>query len=1182
MMLRFVILGSLLLFVGTAAAEEIRSPVCPVSFGSSPCTINTANSPSLLGDYESIYLDVSNGYDLTGSNFYYMAINNKNIETDLFSSRYNITSIDPSEAILTKELYKNQKNLQVYKGKELKLKYDYALEFADTGEHGTLFMLKKNDEVLEKGPVDRNKIFSYNIKVNGRDVEIFRTRLVGIFGDRAVIKDTFLRDTRVIKNGESPGDYEVKLKDQDGDGDIDIIYSLKNKILPLADNEITGVLDNFVNIRTYSAYVPFYESLETLYLTGKDDRYRIYSLNNNIKMPVSSFLNSPPDGSIIAAGIPAGINVKPGVTYKESNSIIDELRGDHTFYIYTRGDLSLAVTKQDLNWYNGPDALEIKLYSMANTLIKSITIPDDDNTGNNKNRGHLQNGILKNTLAEGTYKVTMTGGSDLLVRNVEINGGNMVVQNPFLAGILYTNPTEFRLYTKAVKGDRLNFSTYHREGRQIVNITSSSFKQSLNISAVNTQFSIDLPPSSELYQIEVPKGDLIINANGYFSFSTDSYFSTSSAKILPLQNSMGWLNKNKVDYVIIPSSNLFTGLYFFKPKNDKEFYVRSPKTPWADYTIDTWSAPNIFYFDPDKSNTWEYVIINTSGGTNVNKKNLKYVSVQSGGDIGYRGGLYKVLHETSAELVLSEKLADLDNKTLFINKEWQAGGKYTLTLRDVDTEGRFAVLELARSNKTLSRQIISKGSTMFYNNSFKGKDVIIFRGKLADVFHGATSFVKLKDIELYDEDRNTIRSGASSGRETASLSDINSDGHFDITVTPNSDFKIDNSTRKTLFNSYLDMVVESSGKFYLERKVISPVEVINSSNIVKSSGYTLAPYLPGNNIILTFSDSDITAIGINAYVPIDRVRVNIQELKNKPDNIIITPKNRLYKYFSISIAEGNMKNATVYFRVNRSWITSKNMDNASITLEALQDGVWEALPAYETGGDGRFAYYSANVNTFSQLFAISGSISSKKASPLPLAPALQQAPPVQDIKQGLLEEYRQSDIAGRRPSEQAVNKGHRKFSFSSVLIIFSLVSIVFSGIYMHRTEILRNSKIALYISKISFETFNSLLITFVILLLIDNIRDNSVTDHLNLNYLIFIVLIFGIISLYYDTKTNNVQSKAAKKEYIIIAGLGVIGLVIIWSKINYMGFISYPIAIIGGVLIMLLSLLMLENEDTQN
>ncbi len=56
------------------------------------------------------------------------------------------------------------------------------------------------------------------------------------------------------------------------------------------------------------------------------------------------------------------------------------------------------------------------------------------------------------------------------------------------------------------------------------------------------------------YKIEIPKGDIIINSNSYFSFSKDSYFTPQAIKILPLQDSIDWLKINKVDYIIIPNS----------------------------------------------------------------------------------------------------------------------------------------------------------------------------------------------------------------------------------------------------------------------------------------------------------------------------------------------------------------------------------------------------------------------------------------------------------------------------------------------------------------------------------------------------------------------------------------------------------------------------------------------------
>ncbi len=301
-------------------------------------------------------------------------------------------------------------------------------------------------------------------------------------------------------------------------------------------------------------YNPFYASLGTFNLTGEDGSVQIYSLNDNITTPISSFLSSPPEGSTIATDAPVEINNSPDVTYKESGSSVGELRGDHTFYIYTKGNLSLSVKKQDLNWYNGSDALDIKLYSSENKLIKNITIPDDGNTGNDRSAGYLQNGTLVALVDEGAYKVTMTGGSDLVIRDIELNNGNIVVQNPFLAGVVYTYATKLILHTGTAKGNRMAFMTYHPEALQTINVTNGNYTKSLNITTINNWYYIDLPSNHGLYQVEIPKGDIIINSDSYFSFLKDSYFLPQVVKILPLQESIDWLKINKVDYIIVPNN----------------------------------------------------------------------------------------------------------------------------------------------------------------------------------------------------------------------------------------------------------------------------------------------------------------------------------------------------------------------------------------------------------------------------------------------------------------------------------------------------------------------------------------------------------------------------------------------------------------------------------------------------
>jgi len=299
-------------------------------------------------------------------------------------------------------------------------------------------------------------------------------------------------------------------------------------------------------------YNPFYASLEAFNLTGENSRFRIYSPGNNLTMPVDSFLASPPAGSTVASGAPVRLNALPDINHNGYSSSMNELRGAHTFYVYTKGNVGLSVTKQDLNWYNGSDSLDIRVYLRADTLLKNITIPDDGNPGNNNSKGYLQNGTIEAALEQGVYKITLTGGDDTLIRSIKLSNGSIIVQNPFLAGILYTNTTKFNLYTRAVGGDRLGFVTYHAEGLQTINITNGNYTRSLGITAVNEWLYIDLPADKGLYKIEIPKGDILIKSRGYFSFSNDSYFDPPSVKILTLQNSMEWLKTNKVDYIIIP------------------------------------------------------------------------------------------------------------------------------------------------------------------------------------------------------------------------------------------------------------------------------------------------------------------------------------------------------------------------------------------------------------------------------------------------------------------------------------------------------------------------------------------------------------------------------------------------------------------------------------------------------
>lgn len=108
--------------------------------------------------------------------------------------------------------------------------------------------------------------------------------------------------------------------------------------------------------------------------------------------------------------------------------------------------------------------------------------------------------------------------------------------------------------------------------------------------------------------------------------------------------------------------------------------------------------------------------------------------------------------------------------------------------------------------------------------------------------------------------------------------------------------------------------------------------------------------------------------------------------------------------------------------------------------------------------------------------------------------------------------------------------------------------------------------------------FQGLLIAYLILLLIEQIWTGSVSVYLNLNYLLVVVIISGILDVFSEHK-EKIQQKINWKDYIFISLLGILGFLIIKFKTVELGWLSWLISIIAGILIVLLSILVLEEDE---
>ena len=129
-------------------------------------------------------------------------------------------------------------------------------------------------------------------------------------------------------------------------------------------------------------------------------------------------------------------------------------------------------------------------------------------------------------------------------------------------------------------------------------------------------------------------------------------------------------------------------------------------------------------------------------------------------------------------------------------------------------------------------------------------------------------------------------------------------------------------------------------------------------------------------------------------------------------------------------------------------------------------------------------------------------------------------------------------------------------------------------------ETLEKNKIVIKFMEFNPELFFTLLVTYLLLLLAETIWTGSVSAHMNINYLLIIVIISGVISVLTGKEEEKVENvEVTKKDYLYIGALGIAGSLIIWYKIKDIGNLAYLISGVAGALIILLSLLLFKEDE---
>ncbi|WP_048158670.1 PGF-pre-PGF domain-containing protein [Methanosarcina sp. WWM596] len=121
----------------------------------------------------------------------------------------------------------------------------------------------------------------------------------------------------------------------------------------------------------------------------------------------------------------------------------------------------------------------------------------------------------------------------------------------------------------------------------------------------------------------------------------------------------------------------------------------------------------------------------------------------------------------------------------------------------------------------------------------------------------------------------------------------------------------------------------------------------------------------------------VAYVGFDAKKTLGKTTTIAEQLKNKSALVSELPAGEVYKSFNVWVGNGkiasskNIENPVLSFKVEKSWIQNKSIDQDSITLNRYEEKNWEQLTTNLTGEDDKYLYFTTDVPGFSS-FAITG------------------------------------------------------------------------------------------------------------------------------------------------------------------------------------------------------------------
>jgi PGF-pre-PGF domain-containing protein len=124
---------------------------------------------------------------------------------------------------------------------------------------------------------------------------------------------------------------------------------------------------------------------------------------------------------------------------------------------------------------------------------------------------------------------------------------------------------------------------------------------------------------------------------------------------------------------------------------------------------------------------------------------------------------------------------------------------------------------------------------------------------------------------------------------------------------------------------------------------------------------TVASIPAGSTGNFSFETVPITEIKVDVKNAVTNAQITVTKTDAAPATVAIAAPGVTYAYFNIekiNVADANVNKVTIKFKVEKTWITTNNIDTGTITLNRYMSGAWVALTTKLVSSNGYY-YFEA-------------------------------------------------------------------------------------------------------------------------------------------------------------------------------------------------------------------------------